>query len=131
MKMMKKVMIVDDEPDILYSLKQELECLNAGYDVVSASDGRECLKLLDHGLIPDIILLDIMMPEISGWDVFDRLKKNPSWKDIPIVFLTARTDVIARDAGDFLGEDYIQKPFKIKDLKKRIDIVLNNKKAIM
>jgi CheY-like chemotaxis protein len=131
MKMMKKVMIVDDEPDILYSLKQELECLNAGYDVVSASDGRECLKLLDHGLVPDIILLDIMMPEISGWDVFDRLKKNPSWKDIPIVFLTARTDVIARDAGDFLGEDYIQKPFKIKDLKKRIDIVLNNKKAIM
>lgn len=129
--MMKKVMIVDDEPDILYSLKQELEGLNAGYDVVSASDGRECLKLLDHGLIPDIILLDIMMPEMSGWEVFDRLKKNPSWKDIPIVFLTARTDGIARDAGGFLGEDYIQKPFKIKDLKKRINIALNNKKAIM
>ena len=131
MKMMKKVMIVDDEPDILYSLKQELESLNAGYDIVSASGGRECLKLLDHGLIPDIILLDIMMPEISGWEVFDRSKKNPSWKDIPIVFLTARIDGIARDVGDFLGEDYIQKPFKIKDLQKRIDIVLNNKKAIM
>ena len=129
--MMKKVMIVDDEPDILYSLKQELEGLNAGYDVVSASNGIECLKLLDHGLIPDIILLDIMMPEMSGWDVFDRLKKNPSWKEIPVAFLTARADDVARNAGGFLGEDYIKKPFKIEDLKKRIDIIINNKKAIM
>jgi DNA-binding response OmpR family regulator len=66
-----------------------------------------------------------MMPELSGWKTFDLIKGNDSWKNIPIVFLTARTDNVAKNAGGFLGEDYIEKPFEIKDLKERIDKILS------
>jgi DNA-binding response OmpR family regulator len=64
---------------------------------------------------------------MSGWEVFDRIKENPSWNTIPVIFLTARTDRIAKNAGSFLGEDYIEKPFEIVDLKNRIEKVFHNK----
>jgi two-component system alkaline phosphatase synthesis response regulator PhoP len=70
-----------------------------------------------------------MMPQMSGWEVFDRIKKDPLLSTIPIIFLTARTDRIAKNAGNFLGDDYIEKPFDIIDLKKRIEIVFRNKKS--
>ena len=66
------------------------------------------------------------MPGMSGWKVFDKLKDNASWEKIPIIFLTARTDKIAENAGGFLGNDFIEKPFDIKDLKSRIDKVLKD-----
>jgi DNA-binding response OmpR family regulator len=56
----------------------------------------------------------------------DQIKKNPSWSSIPIIFLTARTDRTAKNAGSFLGDDFIEKPFDIIDLKRRIEIVLQN-----
>jgi len=62
---------------------------------------------------------------MSGWEVLKRLKENPSWENIPIIFLTARTDRVAEEAGGFLAEDYIEKPFKVRDLKERIDKILN------
>ena len=99
------------------------------YEVIPARNGVECFELLKNNEIPDLILLDIMMPEMSGWQVFDKLKENPAWKDIPIVFLTARTDEMAENAGSFLGDDYIEKPVDAKELKKRIDKVL--KKTIV
>jgi len=58
---------------------------------------------------------------MSGWQTFDKIKGNDDWKGIPIVFLSARTDNIAKNAGGFLGEDYIEKPFEIKNLKERIE----------
>jgi len=64
------------------------------------------------------------MPDMNGWAVFDRLKLNPSWKDIPIIFLSGRTDRVTKSAGRFLGEDYIKKTFEISDLKNRVDKVL-------
>ena len=65
------------------------------------------------------------MLEMSGWQVFDKLKENPSWKDIPVVFLTARTDEIAERAGSFLGDAFIEKPVEAEELKKKIDAILN------
>ena len=88
----------------------------------------DCFVLLKNNEIPDLILLDIMMPETSGWAVFDKLKENPSWKDIPVVFLTVRTDEIAENAGSFLGDDYIEKPVDAEELKKRIDKVLKKER---
>jgi len=68
--------------------------------------------------------LDIMMPEMSGWETFDKIKGNQNWGNIPVIFLTARTDNIAKKAGGFLGDDYIEKPFKIDELIKRIEQIL-------
>ena len=122
--MVKKILVVDDNPDIILSVKSGLEDSPDGYNVIGAESGMKCLECLESD-IPDIILLDIMMPEMSGWETFDRIKENPSWMNIPIVFLTARTDRVAKNAGGFLGDDYIEKPFEINELKKRIDGVMN------
>ena len=121
-KMIKKIMVVDDNPDILLSIKNGLE-YSAEYKVIGAESGEKCLEILEVEM-PDLILLDIMMPEMSGWETYDRIKENEAWRKIPLVFLTARTDKIARDAGDFLGEDYIEKPFEIDNVVERIDKIL-------
>ena len=125
---MKKIMLVDDEKDQIFTIKTALEDkYGKEYEVISAYSGAECFKLLKNNEIPHLILLDIMMPEMSGWEVFNKLKANKSWKDIPVVFLTARTDEIAENAGGFLGDDYIEKPVKAEELKIRIDKILINK----
>ena len=123
--MKKKILIVDDDPDIIFSIRKILENMAGDeYNIISAENGKKCLELLQNNENPDIILLDIMMPEINGWVVYDMVKNNPSWKDIPIVFLTARKDELATGAGERLGDDYITKPFESEELVKRIDNVL-------
>jgi len=119
--MTKKILVVDDEPDILFSVGQMLE--HSGYVVIKANDGRECLSKLEDET-PDLVLLDIMMPEISGWDVAAKIKENPRWNKIPIVFLTAKGDTMSIGMGNLAAEDYIVKPFDIKELKERIDKIL-------
>jgi len=118
----KKIMVVDDNPDILITIRNIFE--RGGYEVFTVDSGKKCYELLKNNNIPDLILLDIMMPGMSGWMLSDRLKENPSWKNIPVVFLTVRTDSFAKKAGSSLCEDYIEKPFDIEDLKKRIDKIL-------
>ena len=122
--MTKKVMVVDDDPGVIFTVKRGMEGLDKDYEITTASSGMECLQLLKNNLIPDLILLDILMPDISGWEVYKKLKDNDMWKNIPVVFLTARTDRISREAGGFLGDDYIEKPFKLPELKDRIDKIL-------
>ena len=124
---MNKIMVVDDEPDQIVTLQYLFKSHENEYELLGANSGEECLQLLEEGEKPDLILLDIMMPGMSGWEVFDALQDNPDWNDIPIVFLTARTDDLAEDAGSFLGEDYIEKPFEIEELLKRVDAILEKK----
>ena len=124
--MVKTIMVVDDNPDLTLSVKHGLEDLDKEYNIIEVDSGKTCMKLLEKNQIPDLILLDIMMPGLSGWEIFDMIRENTSWKNIPIVFLTARTDDIARNAGKFLGRDYIEKRFDMFDLKKRIDRVLHS-----
>ena len=122
--MPKKIMVVDDEPDILFTVGQMLEI--SGYEVIKATDGKVAIqKLSELQTNPDLILLDIMMPEISGWDVAAKIKENPEWKDIPIVFLTAKGDTMSIGMGGLAAEDYIVKPFDIEDLKVRVEKILN------
>lgn len=127
--MTKKIMIVDDNPDLLFSVKNGLEDADPEINVISVESAELCLERLKNNEIPDLILLDIMMPGINGWEMFDKLKENASWRNIPVIFLTARTDRIAKNAGQFLAEDYIEKPFEVEDLKRRIDKVINKTKA--
>lgn len=123
--MSKKIMVVDDEPDILTTVGQMLEM--SGFDVIRANSGKECIKKLTQSPAnPDLIVLDIMMPEVSGWDVAAKIKENPRWNKIPIVFLTAKGDVMSIGMGGMTSEDYIVKPFDIKDLIDRIKKILDN-----
>ena len=119
--MPKKIMIVDDEEDIRISVGQILEV--SGYEVIKAEDGNDCLeKLLIE--TPDLVVLDIMMPGMNGWDVAAKIKENPKWSEIPIVFLTAKGDDMSIGMGGLASEDYVVKPFDIIDLKNRIEQVL-------
>jgi len=129
--MKKKIFVVDDDPDVAGSVKQALEYYYpAMYAVRCVEDGKKCLELLQAKQIPDLILLDIMMPGMSGWMVSDRLRENLLWKNIPVIFLTARADSFAKKASSSVCEDYIEKPFDIEDLKKRIDKVLKESSSI-
>jgi len=122
--MNKIILVVDDEPDILLTVGQTLEMF--GYTVIKAKDGVECItKLNDLDTIPDLVLLDIMMPDLSGWDVAAKIKENPSWQKIPIVFLTAKGDTMSIGMGNLAAEDYIVKPFDVRDLKERVEKILN------
>jgi CheY-like chemotaxis protein len=122
--MTKKVMIVDDDPGVVFTVKHGMEGDDKDYEITAASSGQECLQLLENNQIPDLILLDVMMPEMSGWEVYRKLKENDLWKNIPVVFLTARTDRTAKNAGSFLGDDYIEKPFKLPEFIERIEKIL-------
>ncbi|MEM0467097.1 MAG: response regulator [Candidatus Thermoplasmatota archaeon] len=122
--MTKKIMIVDDSRLITYTVKDGLETLDPNYTVIEVDSGKKCFELLEKNKIPDLILLDIMMPEMNGWEVYKKLRKHESWKKIPVAFLTAKTDNFSRGFGKILGDAYIEKPFEIKDLKQRIDKLL-------
>jgi two-component system alkaline phosphatase synthesis response regulator PhoP len=126
---MKKIMIVDDEQDQIFSIKTgfENEYPNK-YEIIGAESGRKCFDLLEKNVIPDLILLDIMMPVMDGWEIFDKLRANQKYKNIPVIFLTARSDGFAANAGSMIADDYIEKPIDIDELKARIEKVLNKVK---
>jgi len=119
-----RVMYVDDMPDQLYALQQALEDNNVEF--IGANSGKECLQKLQVGQLPDLIFLDIMMDDISGWELFDILKSNPLYSSIPIYFLTARTDTLAKDKGIQLADGFIEKPFDMDRIMKCIHDVEQN-----
>lgn len=117
-----KILLIEDEKDILELIAFNLEC--SGYDVIKASNGEDGLKRALKE-IPDLILLDLMLPGMDGFDVCRELKQDKSTRKIPVIMLTARgedTDIVS---GLELGaEDYITKPFSPKILIARIRTVL-------
>jgi diguanylate cyclase (GGDEF)-like protein len=121
-----KLLAVDDNEsnlDILLRLLQD-------YDVIVALDGKSALDLL-HYETPDVILLDIIMPGMDGYEVCARIKSNPRWRDIPVLFITAKTDetslVRAYDVG---GCDYVTKPFRSSELLARVRTQLEYRRAM-
>ena len=121
---MKKILVVDDNPEILYVIKQGFF---TEFEILTAENGKKCFRQLELE-IPDLILLDIMMPDMNGWEVIKRLKESERWKDIPIIIITARHDESVKKAGEFYAEDFIEKPFITNDLKRRINKLLYPKK---
>ncbi|HMA82778.1 MAG TPA: response regulator [Candidatus Thermoplasmatota archaeon] len=124
---MKKIMIVDDEPGVLYTVKTGLEALDDSYEVITVESGKECLDHLEEAN-PDLIILDLMMPGMSGWTTYDKIRDQEKWQKTPIIFLTARTDDIAKRAGNFLAEDYLEKPVDVMVIKERIEKLMNKNK---
>lgn len=114
---MKKILLVDDELDILEFLKYNLEQDN--FEVLVSSNGKDALKKISQN--PDLIVLDIMMPEMDGFELYEQIKKNKEYHNIPIIFLTAKSGETDEIKGLDLGaSDYIQKPISPKKLIARI-----------
>jgi DNA-binding response OmpR family regulator len=119
--MKKKILVVDDEDDILNFL--ELVLSEKGYDVVTASGGQEALTRAQLER-PDLVLLDIMMPQMDGWEVLKLLRVDEETAEIPVAMLSARTE--ARDRVQGLQEgavDYICKPFSLSELLTKIEAI--------
>ncbi len=122
--MQKHILVVDDERDIVDMLKYNLE--KEGYKTLTARDGKKAVEQAVH--LPDLILLDVMMPELDGWEVCKQLKRDPRTSHIPIIFLTAKGTEFDEVLGLELGaEDYIVKPIAVRTLLARVRSVLRRK----
>ncbi|HVR69478.1 MAG TPA: response regulator [Vicinamibacteria bacterium] len=119
--MKKKILVVDDEDDILQFL--ELVLREKGYDVVTAAGGQEALTRAQIEK-PDLVLLDIMMPQMDGWEVLKLLRVDEDTADIPVAMLSARTEAKDRVQGLQEGAvDYICKPFALQELLEKIGTI--------
>ena len=118
----KTILVVDDERDITELLAYNLR--RAGFDVVIALSGRQALAAVELR-IPDLVILDVMLPELSGIEVAGRLRANPRAAHVPIVMLTAKTEEVDQIVGLTVGaDDYVTKPFSMKVLLARVEAVL-------
>lgn len=120
--MTKRVLIADDEPNIVVSLEFLME--RNGYQIRIASDGDQVLKAVEEQR-PDLILLDVMLPGRSGFEVCQKIRENPAWQGIKIIMLTAKGRETEVAKGLALGADaYITKPFSTKDLLAQVKQIL-------
>ena len=119
------VLVADDDHDILTLVSFRLE--RAGYDVVAARDGEEALRLALER-VPDLAVLDVMMPKLDGYEVTTRLRQNRATRRMPVILLTARVQEadIARgfEAG---ADDYVKKPFSPQELGARVQAILGRR----
>ncbi|MFK4785959.1 response regulator transcription factor [Fusobacterium sp. MFO224] len=118
---MKKIFIIDDENYILELLKINLEM--EGFQVVTSNTGKNVLNILDREK-PDLILLDLMLPEINGFDICKKIKSFEKYKNIGIIIISAKSEENDKIVGLEIGaDDYITKPFSIKEIIARINAV--------
>src|SRR5262249_16531941 len=123
----KTVLIVDDEEDTLHLLSDRLH--EAGFQTIEACSGREAIEKA-HNNHPDLILLDIMMPEVTGWDVMEKLKETQETASIPVVVLSAAVAEADLQRGYQMGiKQYVTKPFKIRELIHQIRRVVQEKES--
>jgi DNA-binding response OmpR family regulator len=117
-----RVLIVEDEEDILNLLRFNLQ--KSGFDVITSGDGREAMELARRHA-PDLVLLDIMLPGLDGFEVCRELKSDPKTRLTPVIMLTARGEEVDRIVGLELGaDDYVVKPFSPRELTLRVKAVL-------
>lgn len=117
------ILVADDEPNIALSLKFLME--QAGFSVQTAADGQQTLDAITHSP-PDLILLDINMPKLNGYQVCEAVRANADWKHIRIVMLTAKGRDIEREKGLALGaDDYVTKPFATQEVVAKVRALLD------
>ena len=119
------VLVADDDPDILTLVGFRLE--RAGYEVLPARDGEEALALALERQ-PDLAILDVMMPKLDGYEVTQRLRKDPATSGMPVILLTARVQEADITRGFEAGaDDYIKKPFSPQELRARVQAILGRR----
>jgi len=112
--MSKRILLVDDEPNIVISLEYLLK--REGFEVAVAGDGEAALQSLE-AQAPDVVILDLMLPKMNGFDVCQRVRAEPRWRELKILMLTAKGREAEVAKGMALGADaYVTKPFSTKDL---------------
>jgi len=125
--MNKTVMVVDDQDELRESISTFLQ--NEGYQTVSASNGEEALRLLEKHIKVDIILLDVMMPKMNGYEALRALRMTKN--STPVIMLTAKTDEVDKLLGLELGaDDYITKPFSLREVVARLKAVLRRTSGV-
>jgi CheY-like chemotaxis protein len=126
---MARVVCIEDEPDMIELMR--LLLTRQGFEVIGARGGKEGVELVEKNL-PELILLDIMMPDLDGWEVYQHLKQNPTTRDIPVIVVTARAQTAEKLAAlDREGvDDYIVKPFGPAQLMDSIQRVLGRKRQM-
>jgi len=122
----KTILCVEDEPEMVDLIQLILQ--RKGYKVHGASGGVEGIRLVKE-LHPDLVLLDLMMPDMDGWEVYQQMKAEASLRDIPVIIVTAKAQNIDKVLGLHIAkvDDYIAKPFSPQELMDSVDKVLNQK----
>lgn len=119
----KKVLCIEDEPEMIDLIKLILE--RKGFEVLGAVGGKEGLEVIRREM-PDLILLDLMMPGVDGWEVFRQMRADEQLKDIPVIVVTAKAQSIDKVLGLHIAkvDDYVTKPFGPQELLKSVNKVL-------
>jgi len=124
---MKKILVIDDEPDLCELVRVNLD--QAGYRVETAASGRNALNELRRSK-PDLVVLDLMLPDISGTELCRKIRADSTLSDLPIIMLTAKATEVDRIVGLELGaDDYVTKPFSPRELTLRVAAVLRRRSA--
>lgn len=120
---MKRILIADDEPNILLSL--DFLMRKNGYEVFVARDGKEAVEIIKDKK-PDAVILDIMMPEMDGYEVCQFIRNNENLKATKVIFLTAKTQPADIEKGLTMADSYITKPFSTKDIVNEVKKIMGN-----
>jgi DNA-binding response OmpR family regulator len=119
----KRIIYIEDEPEMIDLVRLILN--RKGYEVMGALGGQEGLDLIRSNH-PDLVLLDLMMPDMDGWEVYQQMKSNEAMRDIPVIVITAKAQNIDKVLGVHIAkvEDYISKPFSPQQLIDSVEMVL-------
>lgn len=122
----KKILCIEDEPEMIDLIRLILG--RRGFDVHGAAGGMEGIRLVRE-ILPDLVLLDLMMPDMDGWEVYQQMKAEASLRDIPVIVVTAKAQNIDKVLGLHIAkvDDYIAKPFSPQELMDSVDKVLGQK----
>jgi two-component system, OmpR family, response regulator VicR len=122
----KVILCIEDEPEMIDLIRLILS--RRGFEILGANGGKEGLEIIrrDH---PDLVLLDLMMPEMDGWEVYQQMKADEATRDIPVIVVTAKAQSIDKVLGLHIAkvDDYIAKPFSPQELLTSVDTVLGRK----
>jgi two-component system, OmpR family, response regulator VicR len=123
----KKIVYIEDDPEMIDLV--ELILSRHGFDITGAHGGRQGIDVV-HQKSPDLVLLDLMMPDLDGWDVYQQLKADEATANIPVIVITAKAQSIDKVLGLHIAkvDDYISKPFRPQELLDSVDKILNPRK---
>jgi two-component system response regulator VicR len=123
----KQILCIEDETEMIDLIR--LILTRRGFEVDGANSGKEGLNAIQQKL-PDLVLLDLMMPDMDGWDVYQQMKANPNTRDIPVIVVTAKAQSIDKVLGLHIAkvDAYLSKPFSPQELFESVENVLNSRK---